>query len=119
MTSRAVAQERLEQANEIRIAGARLRRKLKAMAPAASRRKAAELLSKPPPEVQRMRLVYFLTGIQRVGPETAKRIVNEAAVPADRRIGPDHRRDDRILTARQRQAVARALLRRANGRWVR
>ena len=119
MTSRAVAMERLAQANEIRLAGAKLRRKLKAMAPAASRRKAAKLLADPPPEVQRMRLDHFLTGIQRVGPETAKRIMREAAVPGDRRIGPDARRDDRILTARQRRSVAEALLRRANGRWVR
>ena len=66
-----------------------------------------------------MRLDHFLTGIYRVGPETAKRITNEAAVPGDRRIGPDARRDDRILTARQRRSVAEALLRRANGRWVR
>ena len=119
MSSTAVALDRLAYANTIRLAGAKVRRELQALGTVESRKRASEMLMDPPLEVQRMRLDHFLKGIHRVGPMEARRILSEAVVQGDRRIGPDARRDDRVLTERQRRVVASVLLGRANARWAR
>ena len=116
MTSRAIAQGRLETANRVRLAGAKLRRELKALGTEESRLRAAEILTDPPPAAQRMRLDRFLTAIHRIGPRQAVAIMNEASVPHERRIGPEARIGDATLTARQRLAVAQALRRRVKER---
>ena len=105
--------EALALANEVRCTGRRIRREMNALPIDESRKRAAELLRNPPPQIARMRVGLFLTGIHRYGPEMAQRALRAASLPLawDYRIGPIERLSDRArpLSERQRLRLADVL----------
>lgn len=108
--------EALALANTVRIEGAAHRRELRALARRDAFLKAAELLEDPPPSVQRMKVGHLLTGIHRVGEVESAKILKRSGI-YDRvpQIGPQYRdlRKRRVLSERQRLALAGELRRRA------
>lgn len=98
----------LERGNEIRIAGADVRRQIGALSRPEAFLRVAELLEHPPLEIQRMKAQTLLTAVPRVGKVVAKRLLEDVDVPPNVQIGPsfNSHHAHSSLTARQRFRLA-------------
>lgn len=104
----------LAYANAIRCNGRRIRREMGELSYRESRQRAIELLRNPPPEIARMRVGFFLSGIHRHGPKRVRDTLREAELlwASEHRVGPfecSQRNHLRRLTARQREVLATVL----------
>ena len=94
----------LAKANRVRLAGAALRRELKALSYGESRARVASLLESPPPAVLSLRLGHLLRACPRLGPVGASRIARSAGV----RPGAETMAVRRLI-GRERMRLAAAL----------
>lgn len=87
----------LARANEIRVARAEERRRLKSLPYRESRRQAAELIVDPP-ELWRSATVGYVPAMPaRTGPETVRLWLRQAGLPVTKRLGEMTDRQRRIL----------------------
>ena len=93
--------EALALANSIRLSRAELKRGLRAADSASARKRVAQLIHKPPPELERMATLDLLASCRQVGRHTALRCLRAARVGERVCVGS--------LTPRQRRALAEAL----------
>lgn len=91
----------LERANEIRLANAEIRRKVKQMPHEVGREWAAQMVEDPVDSVSRMTVEHLLRSIERVGPLTAALWASTADVERRARL--------ENLTVRQRLELAQLL----------
>lgn len=104
--------EALAHANEIRRAGALIRREVTELGLVLGRQRAIELLRDPPPALQHMRVGHFLGGIHRFGCRKVTLHLSLAGLHSgwNRPIGGERRRGrERPLTERERLYLADVL----------
>ena len=94
----------LAKANQVRLAGAALRRELKRLSYEESRARVASLLESPPPPVLSLRLGHLLRACPRMGPVGASKIARSAGI----RPGAETMAVRRLV-GRERMRLATAL----------